>query len=178
MKWGLVPSWAKDPKIGFGLINARAETLIEKASFRKPLTSRRCLVPSSGFYEWKKTDEGKIPYYIHLKNTPMFAFAGLYDIWIDSEGKEIKSYTIITTTPNSVVADIHDRMPVVMDKRDEDMWIDKEEKDIEKLLSLLTPYKGDDMEAYPVSKAVNKASNDNPDLIKPLHFENPQEALF
>jgi putative SOS response-associated peptidase YedK len=178
MKWGLVPSWSSDLSIGFKLINARCETLSEKASFRKPLETQRCLVPVSGFYEWKKTPEGKIPYYIFLRETCVFSFAGLYDIWRDIEGRETKSYTIITTTPNDLIKDIHDRMPVILDKRYEDMWIDEGEKDIMKLTDLLKPYEGDDMEIYLVSREVNKVGSDGPSLIKPYKENSPQTKLF
>lgn len=124
MKWGLIPHWAKDPSIGYKLINARAESVSEKPAFRPSFLAKRCLVPSSGFYEWEKTDDGKIPYHVTLKNKEMFSFAGLYDSWFDPEGKEIKTYTIITVEPNELVKAIHNRMPALLNKKEEGAWLD------------------------------------------------------
>src|SRR6266536_512231 len=107
MQWGLIPSWSKEPRVKFSTINARAETITTSPVFRGPFRSRRCLVPASGFFEWQKSEDGKLPYFIHLKDTELFAFAGLYDVWKDAEGKEFLTYTIITTTPNSLMASIH-----------------------------------------------------------------------
>lgn len=168
MVWGLIPHWAKDPKIGNELINARAESLLEKPAFKDSFLKRRCLVPADGFYEWKKEGKEKIPYYIKLKDNSIFAFAGLYDIWKREDGKLIKTFTIITTEPNDLVREIHNRMPVILRSEDEKIWINKEEKNITKLLSLLKPYPSEEMEAYPVSKRVNNPSYDSEDLIKPI----------
>lgn len=168
MKWGLVPHWAQDPKIGYRMINARAETLESRPAFRPILHARRCLVPASGFYEWDHRGKTKIPYYIKLKNDAMFAFAGLYDIWKDAEGKMIMSYTIITTVSNTLVSKIHDRMPVILKREDEDRWLDPEDKDVAKLLPLLKPYPVGEMESYQVSPLVNKPANVSIDLIKPV----------
>jgi len=168
MKWGLVPHWADDPKIGYRMINARAETLETRSAFRSLLHSKRCLVPASGFYEWKHKGNAKIPYYIRLLNEEYFAFAGLYDAWKDAEGKEIKSYTIITTDSNPLVAKIHDRMPVILNRIGEEKWLDKDEKDIEKLLALLIPYPADELQAYQVSSLVNSPRNDKKELIEPV----------
>lgn len=179
MKWGLIPFWAKDPRIGYQMINARAETLKDKPAFRKPLSQFRCLVPANGFYEWKKTQDGKQPFYIRLKSEEMFAFAGLYDQWVDAEGKEIETYTIITTTPNSVVEPIHNRMPAILKKENEEIWLNHQETDINKILALLTPNNTtEEFEAYPVSKAVNKPENDSKDLIKLYRESQLQEKLF
>uniref|UniRef100_A0A7C3MKM6 Abasic site processing protein n=1 Tax=Dictyoglomus thermophilum TaxID=14 RepID=A0A7C3MKM6_DICTH len=167
MIWGFIPHWAKErPKER--PINARAESLLEKAMFKDSFLKRRCLVPSDGFYEWKKVGKEKIPYYIKMKDNSLFAFAGIYDIWISSEGKPIKTFTIITTEPNELIKKIHERMPVILSKEDEKIWVNKEEKDVNKLLSLLKPYPADEMEAYPVSKKVNNPQNDSEDLINPL----------
>lgn len=159
MRWGLIPHWSKDPKIGYKMINARAETITEKPSYRMPFTSQRCLIPCGGFYEWKKSDTGKVPHYIHLKDSPLFSLAGLYDTWRDPNGKEIPSFTIITTTPNSVMSPIHDRMPVILCQDSEDIWLSSH--DVNGLQSLLRPYDNEkNMETYVVSKDVNDPKND------------------
>ncbi len=164
MRWGVVPAWAKDSKPGAPLINARAETLAQKRSFRQLLTAQRCLVPASGFYEWQQSGDGKTPHYIHLKQQPLFAFAGLYERSVDSQGVEEFSYTIITTAPNALMASIHNRMPVILRQEDEDAWLNPDETEPEKLLPLLQPYAAEEMEAYAVSRAVNSPRNDGPQL--------------
>jgi putative SOS response-associated peptidase YedK len=166
MCWGLIPRWARDDSIGAKMINARAETLTEKPSFRPLLRSRRCLIPASGFYEWQPST--KIPHHIHLVDAPVFAFAGLYDLWRDREGNEVPTYTIITTTPNALVAAIHDRMPVILRPEDEDAWLDPDETDPAPLLALLRPYPAAAMAAYPVSRAVNSPRHDGPELLEPV----------
>jgi putative SOS response-associated peptidase YedK len=167
MQWGLVPFFAKEPRTSYKTINARAETVSTAPTFRRPFRTRRCLVPASGFYEWKQTEHGKVPHYIRLKNHDLFAFAGLYDIWQDGAGNELTTYTIITTTPNSLMAPIHHRMPVLLRREDEDVWLDKAVQDVESLLALLRPYPADEMEAYPVSKAVNNPANAYEALTQP-----------
>lgn len=170
MKWGLVPFWAKDPKIGFGLINARSEGIEDRPVFRKPVRSQRCLVPATGFFEWKKLKlekkEEKIPFYIILKDQEIISFAGIYDIWRDTEGKEIYSYAIITTSANEIMRDIHDRMPVILDKDAEDRYLDKE-TGLSEVLNLLKPFDSKQMKSYPVSKSVNYPGNDSITLISP-----------
>ncbi|KPV53102.1 hypothetical protein SE17_11560 [Kouleothrix aurantiaca] len=166
MRWGLIPSWAKDWKIGYKMINARAETVAEKPAYRKAFASQRCLVPASGFYEWRKTDDGKIPHYIHLKSGELFAFAGLYDVWHDEQGREVHTYTIITTEPNALMYEIHDRMPVILKRQDEEIWVDPAVKDRERLEALLVPYSSDEMEAYPVSPRVNSPRNNDTTLTE------------
>jgi putative SOS response-associated peptidase YedK len=168
MKWGLVPHWSKEPKVKYSTINARAENLTSSSVYREPFKTKRCLVPANGFFEWKQTATGKVPYFIHLKHEPMFAFAGLYDIWKDAEGKEFKSFTIITTTPNEIMQPIHNRMPVILRKADEEEWLSPDETDFEKLLHLLKPYPSEQMETYPVSTAVNRPMNDDPKVIQPV----------
>lgn len=166
MRWGLIPFWSKDPKMGYKMINARAEGIESKPSFRKPLRSQRCLIPTSGFYEWKHMGEEKIPYYIKLKNEDIFAFAGLYDIWNDAEGYPIKSFTIITTSPNKLMEAIHNRMPVILLEDFEDKWLDPE-TDLKEILDMLTPFDENKMEAFPISKLVNNPRNDTKEIIKP-----------
>jgi putative SOS response-associated peptidase YedK len=167
MQWGLIPSWSKEPKVSYSTINARAENLLKSSVYKKPFQSQRCLVPASGFYEWQQTSDGKQPYYIHLQDTDVFAFAGLYDIWRDKKGHELHSYTIITTTPNDLVASIHNRMPVILRRDDENVWLDQD-ADPARLLSLLTAYPADEMSAYRVSTWVNSPSNDSPQVLEPL----------
>lgn len=169
MKWGLVPFWAKDPKIGYKMINARAETLTQKPSFKHLLKSKRCLVPSSGFYEWKRIDKRKVPYYIGIKNSKIFSFAGLYDNWKDSVGNELKTFTIITTNSNNTLKPIHNRMPVILEREFEEDWLDVKTHDFDSLKQMLKPYPDDKMIAYAVSTEVNNPSNDNPELIRKVN---------
>lgn len=169
MRWGLVPFWAKDEKIGYKMINARAETLQTKPSFRKALSLQRCIIPAGGFFEWKQIDKEKIPYYIFLKNQHLFGFAGLYDVWHDKQGREVKTYTIITTEPNTLVAAIHNRMPAILEKQDEDKWLNPDETEPQHLVKLLYPYPASEMQAYPVSRLVNSPANDTKEVIKPLN---------
>jgi putative SOS response-associated peptidase YedK len=171
MKWGLIPFWAKDPTIGYKMINARAEGIENKPSFKRPIRNSRCLVPSDGFYEWKKLKlekkEEKFPWYIGLKDQEMFSFAGLFDRWKDAEGKEILSYSIITCEPNKVIEDIHTRMPVILKKEDEDKWLDTKAV-LSDLLKMLKTFPEKDMISFPVSRRVNNPKNDDFNLIKPV----------
>ncbi len=166
MRWGLIPSWAKDAGIGSKMINARAETVAEKPAFRRSLRSRRCLVPASGFFEWKRDGESKTPHFIHLPDEPLFAFAGLYDVWRDPDGRTVQSYTVLTTQPNELMAEIHNRMPVILRREDEDEWLDPANTEPEHLLPLLRPYPAHDMAAYPVSRMVNSPMNDAPHVLE------------
>jgi putative SOS response-associated peptidase YedK len=166
MQWGLVPHWAKDPKIGARLINVRAETVAEKPAFRLPLCRQRCLVPTSGFYEWVATKQGKLPYYIHRKDGDLFAVAGLYDTWQDATGERLRSYTVITTEANSLLLPIHDRMPVILPREAEAIWLDPAVQDVGQPTALLRPYSADDLEAYPVSRRVNAVRQNDPSLLK------------
>jgi putative SOS response-associated peptidase YedK len=165
MQWGLIPSWSKEPRAQFSTINARAETITKSPVFRGPFKSRRCLVPASGFYEWQRTEQGKQPFCIQLKNGELFAFAGLYDVWQAADGNELYSYTVITTAPNDLVAPIHNRMPVILRQEDEDAWLDKA-SDPAQLLALLKAYPADAMQAYPVSRAVNNPANEGAELMQ------------
>ena len=168
-KWGLVPFWAKDPAIGNKMINARAETLTQKPSFKHLIKSKRCLVPSSGFYEWKTIDKRKVPYYIGIKDTKMFSFAGLYDNWNGNTGNELKTFTIITTDANNTLKPIHNRMPVILEKEFEEKWLDTRSQDLGSLAEMLKPYPDDQMIVYKVSSEVNNPKNDNPQLIKAVN---------
>ena len=168
LKWGLVPSWAKDPAIGNSMINARAETLAIKPSFRGPLRKQRCLIPADGFYEWKKEGRSKTPYYIHLKSGQPFAFAGLWSHWRGPDGRELRSFTIITTGPNDLIRSIHDRMPVILSEDAEKYWLDPAQDNSKDILSALSPYPAGELEAYPVSTLVNSPANDRPECIAPV----------
>lgn len=165
MKWGLVPFWAKDPSIGFKMINARVEIVAVKPSFRKAIESQRCLVPASFFFECKKTGNEKNPYLIKLKNNEMFSFAGIFDNWKDAEGRKIQTYTIITTEPNSKITETHNRMPIILNSYDEDLWLDKSAP-IYKITGLLKACQNEISTISPVSKLVNKPENDSDEVIK------------
>lgn len=167
-RWGLIPSWAKDIKIGNQMINARSESVAEKPSFRSAFKRRRCLIPSDGFYEWRKEGKDKTPMFIHLKDRPVFAMAGLWEIWHSPDGGEIRSCTIITTEANSFMQTMHDRMPVILHKEDYDLWLSPDEEPPAVLQALLKPYDPDVMTAYPVSKMVNRPNNDVPECIEPV----------
>jgi len=161
-KWGLIPGWAKDPSIGNKMINARAETITEKPSYKTALRTRRCLVPADAFYEWRQNGD-KVPYRIYLKNSKLFAFAGLWDRWRTPDGNEISSFTIITTGANGFMQPIHNRMPVILKRENEKLWLGS--NNVDELLELLRPYTDEEMEAYPVSKLINSAANDFPEVM-------------
>ena len=163
-RWGLIPSWAKEAAIGNKLINARAETLAEKPSFRNAFRNQRCLVPATGFFEWQRNAD-KTPYCIRLKNGDPFCFAGLWERWINPGGEIIHSYTIITTQPNSLMEKIHDRMPAIIPREEEQHWLSLKPDPL--LADLLKPYPADRMEAFPVSKLVNSPGNDTPEILEP-----------
>ncbi|WP_026678661.1 SOS response-associated peptidase [Fictibacillus gelatini] len=165
LRWGLVPSWANDPKIGYKMMNARGETVDEKPAFKRLLKRRRCLVIGDSFYEWKKSGDKKIPMRIKLKSGEPFAFAGLWDRW-QQEDKVITSCTIITTAPNQLMKGIHDRMPVILPKEKEAIWLDRSIEDSDVLKSLLLPYDSEQMEAFEVSALVNSPHNDGESLIE------------
>lgn len=168
--WGLIPSWAKDPKIGNRMINARSETLAEKPSFRSAYKRRRCLILADGYYEWKQVpgDRLKQPVYIRLKSQKPFALAGLWEIWqVEGTDKPIRSCTIITCPPNAFLEKIHHRMPVILPKNAYAAWLSPETKSAEALQPLLIPYADEEIEAYPVSRFVNRPTNDSPECIAP-----------
>ena len=167
LRWGLVPSWAKNPGIGSRLINARAETVAEKPAFRQSLRSRRCLVLADGFYEWKHVTGKRVPMRIVLKTGEAFAFAGLWDDWRSPSRDMIRSCTIITTTANTLLAPIHDRMPVILDRDSESAWLDPT-AGLASLTRMLVPHRPEDMDAYPVSTVVNSPRYDAPECIARL----------
>lgn len=165
LRWGLIPSWAKDETIGSRMINARAETLAEKPSFKGLLRSKRCLVLADGFYEWKKENGSKTPMYITMKSGEPFAFAGLWDSWKSPDGEPIRSCTIITTEPNDVVAPIHDRMPAILTPEGREIWLDTSLHDEHALMHWLGPYPSAAMTTRAVSKLVNNPRVEGPELI-------------
>jgi putative SOS response-associated peptidase YedK len=167
--WGLIPSWAKDPAIGNNLINARAETLAEKPAFRSAYKYHRCLIFADGFFEWQAQPDSKtkVPHYIQLKSKKPFAFAGLWEHWQSPDGSEIKSATIITTEPNELMSTLHNRMPVILPKKVFAQWLDSTPHQASDLQGLLIPYPAKDMQAYPISTAVNTPANDRPEILLP-----------
>ncbi len=168
MRWGLVPSWAKDASIGNRLINARAETLAEKPSFRRALRDRRCLIPADGFFEWKAEGRRKAPYHITLADREVFAFAGLWERWATQEGEELRSCAIVTVAANAFMRAIHERMPAILTPEDEARWLDPSVRDPAALLPLLHPYDAGAMRARRVSTLVNKPENNSPQVLLPL----------
>ena len=168
MRWGLVPSWAKDPKIGNRMINARSETLTEKPSFRTAFKRRRCLIPADGFYEWKREGKAKKPMLITANPGGLFAFAGLWETWKQPDDSWLLTCAIITTSANEFMKSIHDRMPVILPREFEASWLDHEEQDTAMLSELLLPYDSDRMEAYEVSTLVNSPRNNFPEVIEPV----------
>jgi len=163
-RWGLIPSWANDAKIGHKMINARAETVAEKPSFRNAFKKQRCLIPADGFYEWRKERDAKTPYCIRMKNERPFAFAGLWEQWV-SEQETIFSCSIITTTANDVLKPIHHRMPVILKTDDYQFWLDPENQDPKSLSKLLVPFMAEEMTPFPISKQINSPHNEGPDCI-------------
>lgn len=170
-KWGLIPHWARGPMIGSRMINARAETASEKPAFRTAMKRQRCLVPCTGFYEWKVLDSAakkpaKQPYYIHRRDEGVFAFAGLWDRWRSPEGEEIGSFTILTTEPNELMRELHDRMPVIIPRQAYGVWLDNQLLDTERLAFLLRPFPDGELVAHPVSNRMNNPKYDDPSCIQ------------
>jgi putative SOS response-associated peptidase YedK len=172
MRWGLVPSWAKDPAIGYKTINARAETVATTPSFREPFKSQRCLIPADGFYEWRRNGKTKQPYCFEVNDGELFAFAGLWDRWRDPQGDVVESCTILTTTPNSLLADIHDRMPVIVSPDHYDLWLDPAFRNTTAVSEMLKPFDATLMRRYPVSPRVNQVQNDDADCATPIETDS------
>lgn len=180
MLWGLVPHWSKEPKTAFSTINAVGEKLAESKLYAPYFRSSRCLVPADAFYEWKKlnvekevrgrrtTVQEKQPMCIRMKDQSPFMFAGLFSVWKNEKGEELPSYTIITTTPNELMKGIHDRMPVILEEKDYEQWLDRGYKETDQLKKLLKPCPAEGMTAYPVSRLVNSPANDVPECLEPL----------
>ncbi len=168
LKWGLVPSWAKDPSIGNRMINARVETVATKPAFRKAMSKRRCLVTVSGFYEWQVTDDGKQPWFIQPAGGGLLTLAGLYERWSDAEGRVIRSCAVITTTADDDLGELHDRAPMFVPEASWDVWLDPSVESAEELTHLLVPAVPGTFSAHPVDKAVGNVRNNYPSLIEPV----------
>ncbi len=168
LKWGFIPSWAKEEKIGYKMINARAESLAEKPSFRKAFQTKRCLIIADSYYEWKNTEERKVPMRIKLKSDKPFAMAGIWETWKSANGVKIYSCAIITTQANAYTASVHERMPVILKPEDEKIWLDPSIQDSSYLNDLLKPFDAHLMEAFEVSNEVNTPKNNAPHLIQSI----------
>lgn len=166
LKWGLIPIWAKDPKVGFKMINARSETVHEKPSFRESFKKKRCLILADSFFEWKRSDRDKVPMLIKLKSDEPFAMAGLWETWKSSTGEPIHTCTILTTKPNELMSSIHDRMPVILKPENEQTWLDTSIQDIKQLHHLLQPFEDNRLEAFEVSTLVNSPKNNSPEVVQ------------
>lgn len=168
MRWGLLPSWVKDPKAFSLLINARGESAAEKPAFRAAMKRRRCLIPADGFYEWRAGGVRKQPYFVHAKSVAPLAFAGLWETWTGPNGEELDTAAIVTTGANATLRPIHDRMPVIVPEAAFDLWLDCTNVDVATAAALIAPAPDNLMEAYPVSTEVNRTANDNPKLVQQI----------
>jgi putative SOS response-associated peptidase YedK len=179
MRWGLVPNWAKDASVGARMINARAETAAEKPAFRESLLCRRCLIPADAFYEWQRIGRSKQPYCFEMIEREPFAFAGLWDSWRAPDGSTLETCTILTTTPNQLLADVHDRMPVILPPASSDLWLDPGFRDLAATTEMLKPYDAGEMRHYAVSTRVNNVSNDDRQCSEPIEMSATiQGGLF
>jgi putative SOS response-associated peptidase YedK len=178
VRWGLIPSWAKDSSVAAKMINARSETAATKAAFRDALKSRRCLILADGFYEWMRTGKAKQPYCFEVKEGELFAFAGIWDRWKDASGNTVETCSILTTTPNAVTAAVHDRMPVILDPDSYDLWLDPWMKNVAAASDLLKPYDARQMRCYPVSTRINSVTSDDPECSAPVELAQVQDRLF
>ncbi|GAA4870542.1 SOS response-associated peptidase [Paenibacillus vulneris] len=168
LRWGLVPSWSKDEKAGVTPINLRAETVTEKPSFQRLLSRKRCMIPSDGFYEWKKAGKSKQPIRFTMKDGGLFGMAGLYDTWVQANGEKLHTCTILTTEPNDLVAAVHDRMPVILTKESESLWLDRTVTEVSRLKPVLASYPASLMTSYEVDPKVGNVRYDEPDCIAPM----------
>jgi putative SOS response-associated peptidase YedK len=176
MRWGLIPSWAKDMSIGNKTLNARSETVTTTPAFRHSILSKRCLIPADGFYEWRKMGSVKQPYCFEVAEGEVFALAGLWDEWTSPDGEVIESCTILTTTPNSLVADLHDRMPVIVPPGKYDLWLDPDVNDFNVIRDILKPYDATAMRLYPVNRKLNNSNNDDAESASPVILDTPTQA--
>jgi len=161
IRWGLIPSWTNDPSVGYKMINARSETAATMPAFREPLRLRRCLIPADGFYEWKRAGKEKLPFCFTLADESVFALAGIWDRWKNPQGRWVESCSILTTTPNELVRDLHDRMPVILARDAYELWLDPGFQKVADLQPLLLPYSAEAMRRYRVSQRVNQVNNDD-----------------
>lgn len=178
LRWGLIPNWAADAGSGSVLVNARAETAASKPSFREPLQRRRCLIPADGFYEWQRSERSKQPFCFEVREGELFAFAGLWDRYRRMDGGVVVSCTILTTTPNELLADVHDRMPVILPRDDYERWLDLRMQDVDKAVRLLKPFESKLMRRYPVSTRINQVGNDDEECSRPVELVETQDHLF
>ncbi len=178
MRWGLIPFWATDASVGAQMINARSETVAVKAAFREPIEKRRCLVPADSFYEWQRAGKRKQPFCFEVGDAELFAFAGLWDRWRAPDGSLVESCTILTTTPNQLLADIHDRMPVILAPDDYDLWLDPGMRDAATAVDMLKPYDAALMRRHPISARVNSVANDDPECATPVALPLVSASLF
>ena len=178
MRWGRIPSWARDSSSATRMINARSETAGTKPAFRDSLKSRRCLIPADGFYEWVRTGKAKQPYCCEVNRGELFAFAGLWDRWKDPTGGWVKTCSILTTTPNAVTSAVHDRMPVILDPDGYDLWLDPGMRDVSAASELLKPCDARLMRCFPISTRINHVANDDEGCPAPLEFAQIQNRLF
>jgi len=176
MRWGLIPSWAKDMSIGTRTLNARSETVTTTPAFRESILTKRCLIPADGFYEWQKMGSVKQPYCFEVGKGEVFALAGLWDQWKSPEGQIIESCTILTTTPNSIVEDMHDRMPVIVTPDKYDVWLDPDVTDFDAIRDILKPYDAAQMRRYPVSTKLNNSQNEGAESATPVTLDTPVQA--
>lgn len=165
MRWGMIPYWAKAGDLPRNTINARADRLAQSGIWKQPLARSRCLIPADGYYEWTGTKTSRRPLLFRRRDGGLFAFAGLFDRWTDPEGKVVRSCAIVTTPPNRLAEEIHDRMPAMLSEEAESLWLDRQTEDADRLLAILGPYPAELMESYPVSTAVNSAANESPELV-------------
>jgi putative SOS response-associated peptidase YedK len=168
VRWGLLPSWVKDPKAFSLVINARGESILDKPAFRAAMKRRRCLIPADGFYEWQKAGDRKRPFFIHAKMGTPLAFAGLWETWTGPNGEELETAAIVTTRANGTLAPIHDRMPVIVPPEAFDLWLNCNDVDAKTAEAMIAPAPGDVLEAYEISTAVNRTANDSPKLLEPV----------
>jgi putative SOS response-associated peptidase YedK len=178
LRWGLIPSWAKDSSGAARMINARSETAATKPAFRDALKFRRCMIPSDGFYEWKKSGTVKQPYCFDVEGGRLFAFAGIWDRWKDESGNWVETCSILTTTPNAVTSAVHDRMPVILDPASYDLWLDPGMTNVDETSDHLKPFDARLMRSYPVSARVNHAANDDEECSAPIELVQTQGRLF
>jgi putative SOS response-associated peptidase YedK len=178
MRWGLIPSWSKDPSAAARMINARSETASKKPAFRDPLRFRRCLIPADGFYEWARKGAFNQPYCFEVREGELFAFAGIWDGWKNTEGQWIKTCSILTTTPNAVASGVHDRMPVILGSDSYGLWLDPGMTNVTAASDLLKPYDARLMRCYPVSTRINSVVNDDEECSAPLELVEAQRQLF
>ena len=178
MRWGLIPSWARDSSGAASMINARSETAKSKPAFADALKYRRCLIPADGFYEWKRTGNSKQPYCFEVNDGALFAFAGIWDQWRDAIGTSLTTCSILTTTPNAVTSAVHDRMPVILNPDDYHLWLDPGMRNVNVVCDLLIPFDSGQMRSYPVSSRVNHVANDDEECSRPVELAQEQQALF